>query len=58
MVIGIGIMLVLLALAYKGRFKDNPNAIENFSLYWHFVDIVMISPIVFLQIHKDKSADV
>ncbi len=42
MIIGIGIMLVLLGLTYKGRFMDNPNPIENFGLYWHFVDIVWI----------------
>lgn len=43
MVIGIGILAVLIALAAKGRFTpENPNAIEMTGLYWHFVDIIWI----------------
>jgi len=43
MVIGIGILAVLIAMAAKGRFTpENPNTIEMTGLYWHFVDIVWI----------------
>jgi cytochrome c oxidase subunit 3 len=43
MVIGIGILLVLIALATKGHFTpENPNAVEMVGLYWHFVDIIWI----------------
>jgi cytochrome c oxidase subunit 3 len=43
MVVGIGIMLVMLRLAWKGRFTpDYYNPIEISGLYWHFVDIVWI----------------
>jgi cytochrome c oxidase subunit 3 len=42
MVIGIGILAVLLVLALRGHFLDNPNTIEMMGLYWHFVDIVWI----------------
>ncbi len=43
MIIGMGIMLVLIPLAWKGRFTpDSHNYIEGFGLYWHFVDIVWI----------------
>lgn len=43
MVIGIGILAVLIAMAAKGRFTpENPNAIEMTGLYWHFVDIIWI----------------
>ncbi len=43
MVIGIGIMLVMLVLAWRGRFTpDYYNQIEISGLYWHFVDIVWI----------------
>ena len=43
MVIGIGIMLVMLAWAIKGRFSAAYYApIEVSGLYWHFVDIVWI----------------
>jgi len=43
MVIGIGIMLVMLYWAIKGRFTpDYYNPIEISGLYWHFVDIVWI----------------
>jgi cytochrome c oxidase subunit 3 len=43
MVIGIGIMLWLIALAGRGRFSAAYyNPVEMFGLYWHFVDIVWI----------------
>ena len=43
MIIGIGIMLVMLYWAIKGRFTpDYYNPIEISGLYWHFVDIVWI----------------
>jgi cytochrome c oxidase subunit 3 len=43
MIIGAGILLVLIWQAYKGKFTpDWYTPIENFGLYWHFVDIVWI----------------
>lgn len=43
MVIGIGIMVWLIALAGQGRFSAAYyNPVEMFGLYWHFVDIVWI----------------
>jgi cytochrome c oxidase subunit 3 len=43
MIIGIGIMLVMLWLAWRGTFTaDYYNPIEVSGLYWHFVDIVWI----------------
>jgi cytochrome c oxidase subunit 3 len=43
MVIGIGILLVIAALAWRGAFsRDNHNLVEGIGLYWHFVDIVWI----------------
>jgi len=43
MIIGIGILLVVATLAWRGRFsKDNHNLVEGIGLYWHFVDIVWI----------------
>jgi cytochrome c oxidase subunit 3 len=43
MVIGIGVMLVLLYLSYRGRFTPEYHApVELTGLYWHFVDIVWI----------------
>jgi cytochrome c oxidase subunit 3 len=43
MVIGIGIMLVMLYWAIKGRFSpEYYSPIEISGLYWHFVDIVWI----------------
>jgi cytochrome c oxidase subunit 3 len=43
MVVGIGLMLVILAMAWKGRFTpDYYNPVEISGLYWHFVDIVWI----------------
>ena len=43
MVVGIGIMLVILWMAWKGAFgPDYYGPIEVSGLYWHFVDIVWI----------------
>lgn len=43
MIIGIGIMLVLVYLAWRGRFSQDYYApVEMSGLYWHFVDIVWI----------------
>jgi cytochrome c oxidase subunit 3 len=43
MIIGMAIMVVLLTMAWRGRFgADNYSAIETMGLYWHFVDIVWI----------------
>ena len=43
MVIGIVLMLVMLAMAWRGRFgPDYYGPIEVSGLYWHFVDIVWI----------------
>jgi cytochrome c oxidase subunit 3 len=43
MVVGIGLMLVILAMAWRGRFSaDYYPPVEMSGLYWHFVDIVWI----------------
>jgi cytochrome c oxidase subunit 3 len=43
MVAGIGLMLVILALAWRGRFSASYyTPVEVSGLYWHFVDIVWI----------------
>jgi cytochrome c oxidase subunit 3 len=43
MVVGIGLMLVILAMAWTGRFgPDYYGPVEISGLYWHFVDIVWI----------------
>jgi len=43
MVVGIGLLAWLIVPAAKGRFNSEyHNPIENFGLYWHFVDIVWI----------------
>jgi cytochrome c oxidase subunit 3 len=43
MIIGIGVMAVLTAMAARGRFSaDYFNPVEIGGLYWHFVDIVWI----------------
>ena len=43
MVVGIGLMFIILAMAWKGRFgPDYYGPIEVSGLYWHFVDIVWI----------------
>jgi len=43
MVIGIGLLLWLVVLSWRGRFTpENHNFVEGVGLYWHFVDIVWI----------------
>jgi cytochrome c oxidase subunit 3 len=43
MIVGIGIMVWLLRRAMRGEFNSSYyTPIENFGLYWHFVDIVWI----------------
>ncbi len=43
MVVGIGVMLVMIALTMKGRFSPQYYfPIEMTGLYWHFVDIVWV----------------
>jgi cytochrome c oxidase subunit 3 len=43
MVVGIALMLVILRMAWKGRFSPEYFApVEISGLYWHFVDIVWI----------------
>jgi cytochrome c oxidase subunit 3 len=43
MIIGVGIMLVLLYAAYKGRYgPEYHSPVEISGLYWHFVDIIWI----------------
>jgi cytochrome c oxidase subunit 3 len=43
MIVGIGLMLVVLALAWRGRFSSSYyTPVEVSGLYWHFVDIVWI----------------
>jgi len=43
MVIGIGIMLVILAMAIRNKFSANYyTPVEVSGLYWHFVDVVWI----------------
>lgn len=49
MVIGIVIMLVMIPLAWRGKWTpQNHNFVEGFGLYWHFVDIVWIFLFPFL----------
>ena len=43
MVIGVSILFFLLARAYQGAYTEGHiMPIENFGLYWHFVDIIWI----------------
>src|SRR3989442_589415 len=43
MVVGVGILAVLLIMAWRGKFSaDRYNPVEGSGLYWHFVDIVWI----------------
>jgi cytochrome c oxidase subunit 3 len=43
MIVGIGILLVMVWLAWRGAFtRDNHNLVEGMGLYWHFVDIIWI----------------
>ena len=43
MVIGIGLLLVLVALAWRGRLPaERAVVVHNAGLYWHFVDLVWV----------------
>jgi cytochrome c oxidase subunit III len=43
MIVGIGILIVLVILSWKGKYDaDYYNPLEMTGLYWHFVDIVWI----------------
>ncbi len=43
MIIGIGLMLVMLVMAWRGKFTpEYYSPVEISGLYWHFVDIVWI----------------
>ena len=43
MIIGIGLLLVMTILAWRGKImRDNYDRIEVSGLYWHFVDIIWI----------------
>jgi cytochrome c oxidase subunit 3 len=43
MVVGVGILSVLVVMAYQGKFgPDRFNPVEMSGLYWHFVDIIWI----------------
>ena len=54
MVVGIGLLSVILWMAYHGRFNaEYHNPVEVSGLYWHFVDIVWIFlfPLLYLVGH-------
>jgi cytochrome c oxidase subunit 3 len=43
MIIGIGLLLVIMWMAWKGEFSPKwYTPVEMFGLYWHFVDIIWI----------------
>jgi cytochrome c oxidase subunit 3 len=43
MIIGVGIILPIMWFAWRGRYSPEYHApVENFGLYWHFVDIIWI----------------
>ncbi len=43
MIIGIGVLVVIATMAWKGKFtKTYSNPVQMIGLYWHFVDIVWI----------------
>jgi cytochrome c oxidase subunit 3 len=43
MIIGVGVLSVLLLMAYRGRYgPEYHNPVEISGLYWHFVDIIWI----------------
>lgn len=43
MIIGAGVLLVLMIMAWKGAFDGGrSNAVEMMGLYWHFVDCIWI----------------
>jgi len=52
---GIGVLLVLALLAWRGKFeRGNYNSVEIAGLYWHFVDIVWVFlfPLLYLVGHR------
>ena len=51
MIIGISILCVLFYKAYHGAYiNGHTSTIDNFGLYWHFVDIVwlFLFPLLYL----------
>ena len=56
MIIGVGVVAVILAMAWRGRFSPEYHSpVEVSGLYWHFVDIIWIYlyPLLYLiDIHK------
>jgi len=43
MIIGAGILIIILIMAWRGKFSPEYHApVEIFGLYWHFVDIIWI----------------
>jgi len=43
MIIGVGIITPIMWMAWRGRFSPEYHGpVENFGLYWHFVDIIWI----------------
>jgi cytochrome c oxidase subunit 3 len=43
MIIGVGIIIPIMWMAWRGRFSPEYHGpVENFGLYWHFVDIIWI----------------
>ena len=53
--VGIGILVVLAMLAWRGRFRNgNYDPVEIAGLYWHFVDIVWVFlfPLLYLVGHR------
>jgi cytochrome c oxidase subunit 3 len=43
MVIGVGVLTVLIIMAWRGKFSPQRyNTVEMSGLYWHFVDIIWI----------------
>ena len=53
--VGIGVLLVLTLLAWRGKFAHgNYNPVEITGLYWHFVDIVCVFlfPLLYLVGHR------
>lgn len=54
MVVGVGLLSVIVWMAYRGRFsREYHNPVENVGLYWHFVDVVWIFlfPLLYLVGH-------
>ena len=43
MIVGLGLLVWIFVDSYRGRFSpEYYNPVENFGLYWHFVDIIWI----------------